>query len=105
MKSLAIKGVLTKIESKMDRNGNIYRAFRYIDTMTGHGCVAQADNIDAIPYYLHPDNPMQVLIQSQEMPKRAFMSLTKDWPAPACKPEDLASFIEQQIKKESNSTK
>ena len=91
-----IKAILTIYNSKIDRNGNVYWAFRWFDTITSKAVTASISggesNISCIPRVLGLDF-MEVVCQSEEMGIREFNRFTKKLPYAGCTPDELAEFI------------
>lgn len=99
-----INGILECLNSRADRYGNRYFAFRYTDCASGRtveGTISGGEsNISSIPYYLHGQShePRDIFRpQNDELPIREFNRLTKNWPYAGCGPEDLANWIKEQL--------
>lgn len=95
---MKIKGILTRLYSLRDRNGNVYVALRYTDTKTGKTVEATSGgNVEHVPRYLGPRG--SILYQEEGMGQRDFFRLTKHWPHAEDSPEAQAAWINAAIRK------
>ena len=99
---MSIKAVLECFNSKTDRNGNRYWAFRYTDTASSRmvcGSISGGEsNVYSIKRGMGFESE-EVHFTRCELPIREFNSLTKAWLYAGCTAEELAAFIRSQLAK------
>lgn len=86
--------------SKRDVNGNIYRAFRFIDHTTGRQVAGLIDCVsaaEAAPMILG-HQPEQILVHKiEDMPKRKFKSFVSSYKYAGCSMKDVGNFIKNNL--------
>lgn len=100
-----IHSTLFCFNSKPDRAGGQYWAFRFVDHATGRdvkGTIGRSisdSNIYGILRHWNKPDDWDRGIQFVRIEKsiRDFDRMTKDWPYAGCQPEDLAEWIKQQL--------
>lgn len=100
-----IHSTLFCFNSKPDRAGGRYWAFRFVDHATGRsvkGTIGRStsdSNIYAILRHWDKPDDWDRGIQFVRIEKgiRDFNEMTKDWPYAGCNPEDLAAFIRRGL--------
>lgn len=102
---MKIKANLEAIHSLPDINGNSYWAFRYTDNETGkivNGTISGGEsNLSAVPFYMNVKHEHDPSVNFSVIPMkiRAFNKLTKDWKYFACRSEDIANKIKEELGK------
>lgn len=102
---MKLTGTLESLSHKTDSNGNRHFALRYTDHITGHivvGTVSGGDsNIHGILRHWNSsdDWDRSIIYRREEMGKREYNQLVKDWPYAGCTPADLAQFIRERLGK------
>jgi hypothetical protein len=95
-----IQAILECFNSKRDRNGNCYWAFRWTDTQTGESVAGQVSggesNVGSIMY------GMGLTCETchhtrTEMGIRDFNRMVKTWPYAGCTKEELAHFVRKGL--------
>lgn len=106
-RTMKLTATLTTFNSKIDRGGQCYWAFRWVDHATGKVVEAKhcggEGNISAIRRYINPeldDWDRSVQCISQELSIREFDRMVKDWAYAGSNPEDLAVYIRTKLKEE-----
>jgi hypothetical protein len=110
---MRIIGTLTVINSKRDRNGNCYWAFRFLDHETGREVRGTGDtgsNIESAARWWFNDGAgkvdflkngnsgcQKVNIVRQEIGIRDFNALVKEWPYAGCGGDDVAAWIKKEL--------
>lgn len=91
-----IKAILIIFNSKRNTYGNVYWAFKYVDTLTGdevEGTISGGEsNITASVKHLGLDWGSCCLIR-KELSIREFKRETKSWKHAGCLPDDIAKYI------------
>ncbi len=99
---MKIKAILTVYNSKRDRNGNTYWAFRWTDTKTGMqatGRIAGGES-NVTPVVRHMGLDWEnVYYTRQQLGKREFRELTKDWPYAGCTMAEIIACIHAHNKR------
>jgi len=99
----ALTARIEAINSRADRAGNRYWAFRYTDYQTGKRVEATISggesNINAIRQAMGRVDGWDASIEFDvtELPIREWNRLTKDWPYAGCVPAELAAFIKAKL--------
>jgi hypothetical protein len=93
-----IRATLEAINSRRDRSGNCYWAFRFTDLESGQvveGRICGGEsNIYGIRCNLWTQTwDQSIQFSTTELPIREWNRLTKEWPYAGCTSEDLAEFI------------
>lgn len=102
---MEINSVLTCFNSKRDKFGNCYYAFRFHDCQTGstvEGKVGNCgeSNVYAVRRIWNPeiddwDRTME--FRTEELPIRKFDKMIKDWEYAGTQPEEIAQFIRDRL--------
>lgn len=97
---MKIKAILTPIASERDRSGNVYWAFRYTDTESGHsfgGLFSGGEsNIAAVVSLLDLDwEEVYYLILNHS--KSHWKRLTQNFDYAGCAPHEIAGFINRKL--------
>lgn len=102
-KSFSLVATLTAINSRIDRNGNCYWAFTFVDHATGKtvcGKVSGGEsNIRSIIFELNGGSwePRNVQFLTQELPIREFNKLTKKWAYGGCTGKELVEYVHENL--------
>ena len=105
---MRIAAILDCINSKADRAGNCYWAFRWTDTRTGKQVTGRISggesNISCIPQFMvclatGIKDSRSIYTTRHEFPYREFITRTHEFPYAGSQPEELAVFIHKGLKR------
>lgn len=97
-------GTLEAISSERDRSGNCYWGVRYVCHETGkivNGIISGgSSNIYAVLLHwtVKKDYDRSVRYIEHTLSKREFKNLTSTWKYAGCSPEDIATFLKNELK-------
>jgi hypothetical protein len=106
MSTTLVTATLRVLNSKLDRNGNTYWAFEFIDHVTGKSCAgalggSARGNADSIRFGYSTPGEWDSSIRTEyvEMGKRDFDRLTKDYPYAHGSTNELSAWVKAQLAK------
>ncbi len=95
-----IKAIITIFNSKRDRAGNCYWAFRYTDVDSGiqtEARITGTDNNILVAMRRLVGSAVNYHPVYDELPIRLFEAKTRPWPYAGCTPEEIAGFITDRV--------
>lgn len=98
--TIAYLSTVVIYSSRRDTNGNVYRAFSFIDHVTGKQVTGLIDTLSAAasaPMVLGHE-PEQIIVHEQVMTKREFKRTVDGFKYAGCSSKEVGNFIKENLK-------